>query len=311
MESGTDRRHRRRPAWLHAGFGFSAHLMLSAEGVGDVRLASPDTRDAPLIDPALQRPCDMARWSGYLDRPRHSGQPPFDPYRGEMLYPSTRTTRPARGHAADQPTPSTTRVAPRKMGPDSDLRRSSTRSCGAGPRRPAHRQTPSVMPASPATTSTPHDHDRRALRRPPRRRPLGEPCAASAGPAMQSRPVVPIDDPSVGSVPCRPSAAALLRSGHASGRTCRRRSSPAEPVSPSPSSAPTGRGAGAQPPDVDSASLPPPVTSSRSTSFRHPIGPWDCPTPRGSACASAGRRCSKRPPAADPQPPGVRQHGPR
>ncbi|HNH24417.1 MAG TPA: thiamine pyrophosphate-dependent enzyme, partial [Accumulibacter sp.] len=37
---------------LHAGYGFSGHLMLARpKSVGEVRLASPDTRVAPLIDP--------------------------------------------------------------------------------------------------------------------------------------------------------------------------------------------------------------------------------------------------------------------
>lgn len=109
---------------LHAGFGFSGHLMLSRpKSVGDVRLASPDTRDAPLIDPRyFSDPYDMATLvKGTQIALDILNSPPFDPYRGEMLYPFDRDD-PAqleamlRDHADTEYHPCGTA----KMGPDSD-----------------------------------------------------------------------------------------------------------------------------------------------------------------------------------------------
>ncbi len=73
---------------LHYGHGYSAHLLLARpQSVGEVRLASPDTRVAPLIDPRyFSHPYDMetlVKGTQIALDIMHSRA--FDPYRGEML----------------------------------------------------------------------------------------------------------------------------------------------------------------------------------------------------------------------------------
>ncbi|MFN8036766.1 MAG: GMC family oxidoreductase N-terminal domain-containing protein [Acidimicrobiia bacterium] len=73
---------------LHLGHGYSAHLLLARpKSVGEVRLASPDTRVAPLIDPRyFSHPYDMATLvKGTQIALDIMNSAPFDPYRGEML----------------------------------------------------------------------------------------------------------------------------------------------------------------------------------------------------------------------------------
>ena len=73
---------------LHAGHGYSAHLLLARpKSVGEVRLASPDTRVAPLIDPRyFSHPYDMDTLvKGTQIALDIMASSAFDPYRGEML----------------------------------------------------------------------------------------------------------------------------------------------------------------------------------------------------------------------------------
>jgi len=73
---------------LHLGHGYSAHLLLARpKSVGEVRLASPDTRVAPLIDPRyFSHPYDMETLvKGTQVALDIMSSAPFDPYRGEML----------------------------------------------------------------------------------------------------------------------------------------------------------------------------------------------------------------------------------
>lgn len=73
---------------LHLGHGYSAHLLLARpKSVGEVRLASPDTRVAPLIDPRyFSHPYDMETLvKGTKIALDIMNSAPFDPYRGEML----------------------------------------------------------------------------------------------------------------------------------------------------------------------------------------------------------------------------------
>ncbi|MCC7076824.1 MAG: GMC family oxidoreductase N-terminal domain-containing protein [Acidimicrobiia bacterium] len=73
---------------LHLGHGYSAHLLLARpKSVGEVRLASPDTRVAPLIDPRyFNHPYDMETLvKGTQIALDIMNSAPFDPYRGEML----------------------------------------------------------------------------------------------------------------------------------------------------------------------------------------------------------------------------------
>ena len=109
---------------LHAGYGFSGHLMLARpKSVGEVRLASSDTRVAPLIDPRyFSDPYDMATLvKGTQIALDILASPPFDPYRGEMLHHFDRDD-PAqleamlRDHADTEYHPCGTA----KMGPDDD-----------------------------------------------------------------------------------------------------------------------------------------------------------------------------------------------
>jgi choline dehydrogenase len=73
---------------LHLGHGYSAHLLLARpKSIGEVRLASPDTRVAPLIDPRyFSHPYDMETLVKgtqiALDIMNSSA---FDRHRGEML----------------------------------------------------------------------------------------------------------------------------------------------------------------------------------------------------------------------------------
>jgi choline dehydrogenase len=78
---------------LHLGHGYSAHLLLARpKSVGEVRLASPDTRVPPLIDPRyFSHPYDMATLvEGTRIALDIMNSSPFDPYRGEMLIPYDR-----------------------------------------------------------------------------------------------------------------------------------------------------------------------------------------------------------------------------
>ncbi|MEZ5176796.1 MAG: GMC family oxidoreductase N-terminal domain-containing protein [Acidimicrobiales bacterium] len=74
---------------LHLGHGYSAHLMVARpRSVGEVRLASPDTHVAPLIDPRyFSDPYDMATLvRGTQIALDIMASPPFDKYRGPMLH---------------------------------------------------------------------------------------------------------------------------------------------------------------------------------------------------------------------------------
>ena len=73
---------------LHLGHGYSAHLLLARpKSTGEVRLASPDTTVAPLIDPRyFSHPYDMETLvAGTRIALDITSQPVFDPYRGDML----------------------------------------------------------------------------------------------------------------------------------------------------------------------------------------------------------------------------------
>lgn len=73
---------------LHLGHGYSAHLLLARpKSVGEVRLASPDTRVAPLIDPRyFSHPDDMETLvKGTQIALDVMSSSAFDRYRGEML----------------------------------------------------------------------------------------------------------------------------------------------------------------------------------------------------------------------------------
>ena len=78
---------------MHPGHGYSAHLLLARpKSLGEVRLASPDTRDAPLIDPRyFSHPYDLPTLvKGTQIALDIMSQPAFDPYRGRMLIPYER-----------------------------------------------------------------------------------------------------------------------------------------------------------------------------------------------------------------------------
>lgn len=73
---------------LHLGHGYSAHLLLARpKSVGEVRLASPDTRVSPLIDPNyFSDPYDMETLvKGTQIALDIMADSAFDRYRGEML----------------------------------------------------------------------------------------------------------------------------------------------------------------------------------------------------------------------------------
>ncbi|MFO0695413.1 MAG: GMC family oxidoreductase N-terminal domain-containing protein [Polyangiales bacterium] len=72
----------------HVGHGYSAHLLLARpKSLGEVRLRTPDTRDAPLIDPRyFSDPYDMPTLvKGTQLALDIMNDRAFDPYRGEML----------------------------------------------------------------------------------------------------------------------------------------------------------------------------------------------------------------------------------
>jgi choline dehydrogenase len=78
---------------LHLGHGYSAHLLLARpKSIGEVRLASPDTHVAPLIDPRyFSDPYDMETLvKGTQIALDIMSSPAFDRYRGEMLIPYDR-----------------------------------------------------------------------------------------------------------------------------------------------------------------------------------------------------------------------------
>jgi choline dehydrogenase len=109
---------------LHLGHGFSCHVtVLRPRGRGCVTLASPDPREPPQIDPAfLQDGGDLQllmRGARMQHRILHS--PPFDAYRGKLLYPvdmddDRDLERDIRARADTQYHP----VGTCKMGPESD-----------------------------------------------------------------------------------------------------------------------------------------------------------------------------------------------
>ncbi|MEZ5321149.1 MAG: GMC family oxidoreductase N-terminal domain-containing protein [Microthrixaceae bacterium] len=109
---------------LHLGHGYSAHLLLARpRSVGEVRLASPDTRDDPLIDPRyFDDPYDMETLvKGTQVALDIMADTAFDAYRGEMLIRYDRDDprqieETLREHADTEYHPCGTA----KMGPDSD-----------------------------------------------------------------------------------------------------------------------------------------------------------------------------------------------
>ncbi|HEU4363183.1 MAG TPA: GMC family oxidoreductase N-terminal domain-containing protein [Mycobacterium sp.] len=109
---------------LHLGHGYSAHLLLARpKSVGEVRLASPDTRVAPLIDPGyFSHPDDMATLvKGTQVALDVMNDHAFDRYRGEMIIRYDRDDphqieETLRAHADTEYHPCGTA----KMGPDSD-----------------------------------------------------------------------------------------------------------------------------------------------------------------------------------------------
>ena len=82
---GIGEDHGRKPP---IGHGYSAHLLLARpKSVGEVRLASPDTRVAPLIDPRyFSHPYDMPTLvKGTQVALDVMNDPAFDRYRGDMI----------------------------------------------------------------------------------------------------------------------------------------------------------------------------------------------------------------------------------
>lgn len=82
--------HSRKP---HLGHGYSCHIeVLRPHSRGRLKLASPDPRTAPLIDPAFlkdERDLDLLA-KGVQLQMDIMGSRPFDRYRGTMLYPVDR-----------------------------------------------------------------------------------------------------------------------------------------------------------------------------------------------------------------------------
>ena len=109
---------------IHLGHGYSAHLLLARpRSIGEVRLASPDTRVDPLIDPRyFSDPYDMETLvKGTQVALDIMNDPVFDRYRGEMLIPYDRNDphqieEQLRAHADTEYHVCGTA----KMGPDSD-----------------------------------------------------------------------------------------------------------------------------------------------------------------------------------------------
>lgn len=108
----------------HIGHGYSAHLLLARpQSIGEVRLASPDTRVMPLIDPRyFSHPYDLPTLTkGTQIALDIVNEPVFDRYRGEMLIPYDRNDpeqimETLRNHADTEYHVCGTC----KMGPDSD-----------------------------------------------------------------------------------------------------------------------------------------------------------------------------------------------
>lgn len=113
--------HGRKPP---IGHGYSAHLLLARpKSVGEVRLASPDTHDDPLIDPKyFSHPYDMETLiKGTQVALDVMADPAFDRYRGDMIIHYERNDphqieATLRAHADTEYHPCGTA----KMGPDSD-----------------------------------------------------------------------------------------------------------------------------------------------------------------------------------------------
>lgn len=118
---GIGEDHGRKPP---IGHGYSAHLLLARpKSVGEVRLASRDTRVAPLIDPKyFSHPYDMETLiKGTQVALDIMSAPAFDPYRGEMIIHYDRDNpvqieSTLRDHADTEYHPCGTA----KMGPDGD-----------------------------------------------------------------------------------------------------------------------------------------------------------------------------------------------
>lgn len=109
---------------LHLGHGYSAHLLLARpKSRGEVRLASPDTRDAPLIDPRyFSDPYDIETLvKGTQIALDIMGSAAFDGRRGDMLIPYDRND-PAQIEATLRRHADTEYhvCGTAKMGPDSD-----------------------------------------------------------------------------------------------------------------------------------------------------------------------------------------------
>lgn len=118
---GIGKDHGRTPP---IGHGFSAHLLLARpKSVGEVRLADPDTRTDPLIDPRyFSHPYDLATLiKGTQVALDVMNDPALDHYRGEMIIPYHRDDphqieQTLRAYADTEYHPCGTA----KMGPDSD-----------------------------------------------------------------------------------------------------------------------------------------------------------------------------------------------